>query len=235
MNKRLLGAWHRWLFIFMGIFMLIWLVSGVVMSLPWTWFIPPGNTDLPAPDYSAITLSPAEAITRFEQHAGKKLDVKKVKIMQIDDGLYYFVRTQDDTTGHVNGVTGEILDFTPELATRLVRSKHGIEAPVQKATYLVEHTGIYPAGPLPVYRVNFEDKPSHYYYVNANSANIVKSSLVTRSYRLIVSLHAFEPMQLLPRGEQLRLLSLFITGMLSLIGTVIGVFLIFPLRRKRAR
>ena len=70
MNKRTLGRVHRWIFIFMGVFMLVWLVSGVVMALPYYWFTGPSGDSGPVLDYNTVTLSPADAIAQLEQHTG---------------------------------------------------------------------------------------------------------------------------------------------------------------------
>lgn len=235
MNKRLLGTLHRWIFIYMGIFMLVWLISGVVMALPYYWFTGLSNDEQPAIEYSTVTISPAEAVARFEQQHGRDLDVKHIQLTQIDDGLYYYLRAEGSVKGNIDARSGEPFSFPADLAEKITRGKFGIEAPLGESTYMTEHTASYPHGHLPVYRLTFEDNPGQYYYVNTDNGNVDRSTLISRIYNGIVSLHAFDPLTSITGSDKLRMGTLFITGVISLIGSVIGVILVFPLRRKRAR
>lgn len=235
MKRRTLFSLHRWIFIFMGIFMLIWLISGVVMSLPDYWFVKTGKYTAADIDYRTLVVSPAAAVTRFEQHHGGPQDIRKIRLNTIGDDTYYLVRASGGLKGSINARTGEYFDFPAALAEQLARQRYGIEAPLAASDYLTEYSATYPNGHLPVYRLGFTDRPGHYYYVNTDNGNVDQSTLLSRVYHGITSLHAFDPLVSLTGNNQLRMGLLFVTGAVSLLGTIIGVILIFPLRRKRAQ
>lgn len=235
MNKRLLGKLHRWIFIYMGAFMLMWAITGIVIALPYYWFTGEIHDKQPSIDYNTYTLSPADAISRFRQHHGSGLNVNHVELAQIDDSLYYHMRADGGIKGNIDARTGELFSVSAALAEKYARSKFGIDAPLLESAYLTEYSAIYPNGKLPIYRLTFEDNPDNYYYVSPDKGHVNRSTLTTRIRNGIVSLHGFDPVQSLTGSEKLKRGSLVLTGAITLVGTVIGVILIFPLRRKIAR
>lgn len=234
MNKKLLGSLHRWIFMFMGIIMIVWLVSGIVMIMPHKWFGGITRNDQPAiDDYHSISLSPAEAIARLEQHAGGHLDVKQIKLIQIHTDLYYRITARRNTAELISTLTGERFEFPPALAEQVARHNFNIESPLLESVWLTEHSSGYPYGDLPVYRLRFERLPGQFYYVNRNNGSVSRSTTLSRIYNGIVSLHGFHPVEALTGSKDLRMFLLYMTGALSLVGSTIGLLLIFPLRRKR--
>ena len=235
MNKYTLHSLHRWIFIFMGVVMLVWLISGILMSVPQYWFGGVTRYHQPTAEFRAVNLSPAEAIARFEQQHGDRLDVERIWLVQIEDTPLYRIMAANAVSGFINGLTGEPFEFQPALAERLARQKFNIDTPLLESIRLTAHNHTYPFGELPVHRLRFEQYSGQYYYVNEKDASVSRSTILSRIYNGITSLHDFSPLDTLADNLKLRMPLLVLTGLLSLAGTIIGVILIFPLRRKRRR
>ena len=80
MNRRQLRVMHKWRFFFMGAFILMWCISGMLMILPGWWFGATNRTSLPPVDMHNITLSPSQAIARLEEDLGGRLDIRNMQI-----------------------------------------------------------------------------------------------------------------------------------------------------------
>jgi uncharacterized iron-regulated membrane protein len=224
---------HKWVFIFMGAFILIWCVSGIVMVLPMYWFGAEIHGGKPAIDYRRVTLSPAEAAERLEQHTGTRLDVRRIRLKQVHDRLIYQVNVKGQTNGYIDGLTGEYFQFTPELAEQITRSAFDIDATLAESTRLTEHDTSYPFGQLPVYRVRFADGSGARYFVTESDARVSRSTTLSRLRNAVVSLHAFEPVEFFTHSKQLRINLLVLTGILTILGAIIGYILALPSGRKK--
>jgi uncharacterized iron-regulated membrane protein len=235
MNTYALRSLHRWIFIFMGLVMLVWLISGILMAVPHYWFGGVTRYHQPAAEFRTVNLSPAEAISRLEQQHGGRLDIEHIWLVQIENTPLYRIMAADAGSGFINGVTGEPFEFQPALAEQLARQQFNIDTPLLESTRLTAHSHTYPFGPLPVHRLRFVQHPGQYYYVNEEDASVSRSTTLSRIYNGITSLHDFSPLDTLAGNLKLRMPLLVLTGLLSLVGTIIGVLLIFPLRRKRNR
>jgi hypothetical protein len=216
----------------MGVFMLAWLISGILMVLPQHWFGAVTRHEQPAVDFRHITMSPGEAIKHLEQRKGIRLDVKQMQLQQIHDHLLYRIRADGFETGYIDSKTGEYFEFTPVLAEEITRFKFDISAPLLESTRLTEHDITYPFGGLPVFRVRFENDPGVSYFVSESNAKVSRSSALSRVRGAIVSLHIFEPIEILTGSRSLRKNLLLATGALSLLGAIVGLYLTLPVRRR---
>ena len=216
----------------MGLFMLTWLISGIVMLLPQYWFGAITRHEQPAVDFRTITLSPAQAIRYYEGHTRTPLDIKQIQLQQIHHHLLYSIKADGYETGYIDSQTGRYFEFTPELAEQITRFKFDNNAPLLESTRLTGHDTTYPFGQLPVFRVRFEDDPGVKYFVSEKNAAVTRSSALSRVRGAIVSLHDFGPLEFLTNSSNLRRNLLIATGALSLLGAVIGLYLTLPTRRK---
>ncbi|UCH61455.1 MAG: hypothetical protein JSV61_08210, partial [Anaerolineales bacterium] len=80
---------HKWISIFVGVFFLIWTVSGVVMMLPGRWFAPSILEVAQLPDYRSASLSPAEAVTALEASLGDSINVSWAGLKQVKETIVY--------------------------------------------------------------------------------------------------------------------------------------------------
>jgi len=96
----------KWIFIFMGVFLFAWLISGMVMLLPSGWFGPEARAGGYTIDYRAANLSPADAIARIEARSGVPLEVASVRLQRIRDQLLYAVKIRGGEEQLVDASTG---------------------------------------------------------------------------------------------------------------------------------
>jgi hypothetical protein len=235
MNRNLVRKLHKWIFVFMGIFMLAWVLSGLVMILPKWWFGAVVHNDRSEVDYTQAVISPAEAIARLERGPGAKAAIGKVLLRTIDSRLVYEVRYRNKGPRLIDAQNGKPFSFTPELAEKIARRNFGIDAPLQESTRLTEHDSSYPTGQLPVYRVRFSDSPEVSYFVQVGNLRVFQSSPLSRVRGAIVSLHNLGPIEFLTGSHDLRHNMLVATAIISLIGTLAGAFLTLPHRKTTGR
>jgi len=229
-------TWHRLhkkIFILMGAFLFVWLVSSLVMLIPPSWFGSAARTPGGDVNYRAASLSPADVIARMEARSGRALDVVSVSLQHIQDQLLYAVSLKGGEKQLVDAGTGAYFDITPGLAESTVRATFPTEAPVAEIVQLHEHDTSYPWGALPAFRVSFTDNPSVYYLVEPGTTRVVRSSPASRLRRAIVSLHQFDPIESLTGSVLARKGLLVITCVVSLLGVITGYYLVFYAHRRR--
>lgn len=225
---------HRWIFIAMGFFMLVWVVSGIVISVPGHWLERKAEGQQHAMDLAAYALSPAEIVSRLESSLEAGASVKSLGLQKIGDRALYSVRVKNGDDLLIDAGSGELFSMTPEMAEDIVRKGFGIDSAVRENSTLRKHVISYAWGPLPVYRLQFEGDPSRIYYVNPMSGKIHESSWLTRARMAAGFLHSFKPVEMLTGRESVQVWTLLITGIVSLIGVLAGVYLVFPIRKRKA-
>ena len=232
MTRRQYRALHKWIFIFMSAFILIWLISGILIVTPTGWSGAASRHSMPAVNYRNASLSPAEAIKRLEQHTDTGLDIRNIQLQQINDQLLYRINAKGSKPRHIDAVSGEYFEFTPELAEDIARSNFDIDAPLLEITRLTAHDTSYLFGELPVFRIRFENNPDASYFVSESNGRVSRHTLLSRIRSVIVSLHAFEPVEMLTHSKSLRKTLLVLTCTISLLGALIGIYLTLPAGRK---
>lgn len=219
---------HKWIFIFMGAFILMWCISGILMMLPLEWFGGVNRLSRPVIDYRNVRLSPADAIRRLDVLADGQAEVKRVHLVQIHDRPVYRIRTDDNDFHYIDGLTGDVFEFTPALAEAIPRSLFAITAPAIETTRLTAHDASYPAGPLPAYRVRFEDAPAANLFVHEQDGRVVRMTATARLRNGIMSLHTLNPLESLTHSAKLRKTLLVSTAVVTLLGAIIGYILTLP-------
>ncbi len=232
MDYRQLRKLHRWIFNLAGIFIVIWLLSGVLMVMPAYWFGPTANHQNPPADFRRAAISPAEAIVRMEQRTSQPAKVANVQLRQINDVILYAIRLDNGEEQLVNATTGEIFAFTPALAEDIIRRDFKVKTPLADIRRLDGYERDYPWGSLPVYRLRFEGDGTASYYVAEKDLRVTRSSTLTRVRAAITSLHEFEPVKLISDNAWARRGLLIAIGAIGLTGALIGVWMTLPLRRR---
>jgi len=231
MNRQTLYKLHRWIFIFMGVFMVTWLLSGIIMAMPGYWFGPASNHKNPDIDYRVATLSPAEAINRLVAQGVPNSDIKQVSLRQVNEDLLYSIRLADGSNQLINARNGAPFAFSEQMVVDIIRKAFKVESPVQEVTRLLQHDKTYPWGSLPAWRIRFEYNPSHAYLLEENNLGIFRSSIETRIRTAIMSLHDFSPLDLISNDDRIRMGLLIVIGSISLLGALIGLLLALPRKR----
>ncbi len=231
MTRRTLNKFHRWIFIFMGVFMVTWLLSGILMAMPEYWFGPSSLHKNPQIDYRMARLSPADVINRLVAEGLSDSDIRHVSLRQVNDDLLYSIRLADGSIHLINARNGAPFGFSEQLVVDITRKAFKVDSPVQAVTRLLQHDKSYPWGSLPAWRIRFEYNPSHAYLLEENNLRIFRSSNMTRIRTAIISLHDFSPIDLVTDDNRVRKGLLIVIGSISLLGALIGLLLALPRKR----
>lgn len=220
---------HKWTGIGIGAVVIVWVVSTFALLLDHESSTPP-----PTPErLSALAISPAEAIRRSalpEDTVG----VTGLSLLPLDDRMVWRVQRRGRPAVLVDGETGEPVTITSHLAAAVARRRTSEQ--VTSVAFQGTHSADYPAGRIPVYRVDLADGRSAFVAAGDGSVVVRRRGLWSRTR--IGDLHTFDPLRLLPRGNEVRVGSLLLTGAISLLLSVTGFVLWYlrlrPFRRRRS-
>jgi uncharacterized iron-regulated membrane protein len=226
---RLFYKLHKWLAIGVGLILLMWIVTGIVMGSV-------GDRALenapPAPvNYSRVTLSPAQALEHLSGHTESA--IKSLTIVQLGGRPLYQVRLADKSSVFIDAADGAEVVITPALARTMAEEAVGRAAPAN-AIEVRAHDKDYPSGPLPILRVVYADAGQTSVDVSPRTAEVRVNDSRRRMRRLVGSLHTFGTLRGVIRS-QATVHQLFIfASIVSLIVVITGYVLALP-RRRRSR
>lgn len=216
---------HKWLAVIAGLFLLVWLITGVVMILP------PFSTG-PAPvqpvrkiDFKDIAQSPARAIANLEEILGTTSHVSSVGLKWIHDVLVYEVHFENGGRHFINAVTGQVFSITRELAEKFVLDAYPEQGRVQKVEMLKQHSYEYQWGPLPVYQIVLDRDQSTAYYVSTGDGSVRRIGRMDRIHSAIGSLHTFDPIKFITKQDSVRNGLLIITSVIAMVASLTGYYL----------
>lgn len=230
--RRQLGKMHRWIFTVMGVFIVMWLISGILMAMPDYWFGPTPEYMQPVIDYHSATLSPADTVGVLISRGIPSDDIRRVDLRQVRNDLLYSVQLGTGETLLVDARSGETFEFSEELVVDIIRDTFHVDSTVVDVTRLNKHDASYPWGSLPAWKIRFAYDSSHVYLVAEKDLGVFRSSTATRVRTAITSLHEFTPVYLISDDQRVRKGLLILTGTVSLAGALIGVLLTLPRRRR---
>ncbi len=221
---------HKWLAICMGVFLLIWTVSGIVMLLPAA--SPDGllPSSSEKPDYRSFHLSPAQAIEALEGETAHEFEISGVTLLVLRDRLLYRVGTRGDGTHLIDANSGEKIEITAEMARVIASDRVLPSAGEARVERLDEHRITYPWGHLPVYRVEFEKLKGTIAYVRPDSGGVSFTNLTLQIRTAIASLHTFVPLGLVIGGDRAH--TLLLAAAVIALGVILtGYYVAFAPRR----
>ena len=232
MKKWTMYKVHRWIAVTVGGFFLVWLFSGIVMVLPSSLFSAPVRQQTPASfDFQTITISPAEAIASLEQSLDELPKVDSVGLIRIADKVVYEIVLAQGEARFIDVQSGQLFTMTPQIAERIVRDHISSQARVLPIELVTRHDFSYPWGPLPVYRITFENDLSTVYYVSKRNGTIQRSDRWSRIKGAIGSLHTFEPLKLITKRDVVRKGLLVVVSLFG-VGAAASGFYLALLRRR---
>jgi uncharacterized iron-regulated membrane protein len=214
---------HKWLGLVLGIQVLLWFASGIVM----TWF----DIELIRSEHNISNIEPP-AITFEEnivslksviQNAGQG-EVKNITLKYLGEDLVYQISKQEGLTLLVDARTGEkVSPISAEMAFKLAKLDFAGEAFPNEAQLLSE-TGIEYRGVLPVWFVAMNDVDNTNLYINPNTGRVMaRRSDIWRLYDFFWMLHIMDYEN---RSDFNHPLVVWAT-IFSFIMVITGVFLLF--------
>jgi len=216
---------HKWFAVSGGMFLLIWLITGVVILLPPLSAGPKPVRWVPNVDFRDITLSPAQAVLNLEKALRTSVQVNAVNLKRIHDVVVYEIRLKNSGTHLINAASGQMFSITRDLARRYVRESYPNEGRVLKVETVERHGYAYQWGALPAYRVVLESEPSVDFFVATRDGTVRRSDRVNRVRAALGSLHTFDPLKLLIRSDKLRRGLMIVAGVIGIVAALTGYYL----------
>ncbi|MCC6930204.1 MAG: PepSY domain-containing protein [Gemmatimonadaceae bacterium] len=228
---RLFLSLHKWIGIGIGVIVFVWLVSGMVMILPFTPIVPKRTAEMV--DMRQATVSPAGAIDLVRSREGDTSGVRRVVFVAIGPDPYYKVDAKDGKSFLLSAATGERLVVTRDVAERIARRDFSDNARIRSATEISRHSFGYPGGALPAWRLEFDDARGTIAYVSKRDGSVTHVNGRSRIRSFITGLHTFEQIELVGGSERLKKLSLHLTSLITIVLVLTGYYVVLPRRWRR--
>ncbi len=232
-------AWfqvHRWISVGLGLLLVFWLASGLVMVLPMPglFYRGPGTSGV-TPPFHDYAMAPATAANRAGHIAGEP--PVGIAWERVRDEMVYVVRFAGHPPVVLDAATGARVRLTPELAEAIARDVLGPEVPLRRIdTVTREHTA-YAYGERPAWRLRFRDRNGTVAYVSQATGAVHFTTRDSRFKTWAAEWHLGRPLAYDGAPEFWRHFAVWSTGLITLVGLVAGVVLVLPRRwlRERAR
>ena len=223
---------HKWIAVTAGSFLLLWLISGIVMVVPQNFFHVPFRPQQTAPiDLQQVTLSPAEALSHLSKTLDDSPGVRSVRLRKIAHSVVYEINLARGESYLIEARSGQLLTITPASVEQIARYYVPSQASVLEIEPITQHSYSYPWGPVPAFRIMFDNDNSTAYYVSARDGSILRSNRWSRILGAIESLHRFEPLKLVTRREGIRKGLLILLSLVGVAAAATGYYLALPNRR----
>ncbi len=227
-QKRRRFGWrriHKWIGVAGGTFLLIWIISGIVIAIPGL-----GGTRLsqrsPATDFSAVSVSPAQAIASLNGRGVTSQSVQGVSLNRWGSRTVYSIQARGEGTVHVDAVTGETVTINADEARRVAREMYEGPGTPSEPELLERHDPRYFNGELPVYRVSFDDPHGTQVTIAVRSGTVSWRDGRSRFRYYMSAFHDLWPVR--PAlGRNAYVLGMVGGGLLALITALTGYWLAF--------
>jgi len=222
---------HKWIGIVMGVIVVVWLASGMIMILPYHPLVeaPPDAT----PQMTDATVSPAEAIRIVREREHGESALKKVQLVGVDGEPYYRIDLAKQPKYLIHARTGERLVIDSAVAERLARRGFAKTLPIRSVSKQTERTLTNPVGPVPAYRIDFADERHTVALVNMYDGTVLHTNTRRRLMSIFAGLHTFEPIEQILERDGPKKWSLHITSIISIILCLTGYYVVLPRRWRR--
>ena len=228
---------HEWIGFAIGAIFVIWLISGIVMMFPVgnraAYEGPYGPVD-----FTAAVVTPEDAV-RTASGAAESDPLPGalgIHFGRIEDRLVYKVRIEGQPLRMVDARSGEIVTITEGRAERMALAEFATDANIVDLRFTEDRDPWYRFGPMPVWRIEFDDAKRSVSYVAITDGSIRRSDRITRLKGAIAGTHTFETLGAVGLlGVQVPLLIL--ASIIGLLSVVTGYYLSVTMfaRKRRAK
>lgn len=219
---------HKWLALILGIQMLLWCISGVILAeFPRRWV---GDTyeknhQRPPIDQSAVIETPQSIFTRFGEG-----EVRRLHLRTFVGRTVYDIRLSKGRTVLIDAKTGlQLSPLKEEMARQVAEQDFAGDYSVDTVELINNHTLSY-RGDLPVWRVDLNNRQNSVLYISPESGDVhhrVHDSSYVRRVFAIMHLTHYTGSK---RGDFVLIV---VSGVLGTILSVSGIYLIFTRFRRR--
>lgn len=223
---RLFYKVHKWVGVAVGVVLLMWIVTGVLLSAGEGR----GQGRATPPDYSRATVSPAAAVTAASTGDGGLTAVRSVELDRLGDRLIYRVKGTPRGVALIDAGTGERVVIDESLARALAQQAVPKGA-IASAELIRANDRGYP-GSLPAWRVTFGDAEATWFHVGAQDGLVNVSTSASRISSTLHGLHTFGSLTALHIERRHIRLLLIAASVVALTVVATGYVLSLPRRRR---
>ena len=222
MRIRTVYKLHKWMGLTIGLFLFVSVVTGFVWISPYPGIMPSRPVEPKALKWDRDFISPQQAAAVIEC----PLPVKKITLRNILKDAVYEIETMQGSIFLVNACSGKKFQITEETACQLARNDFNPAVPVKAIAMINQHSLAYDHGPLPAYRIIFDNKAATHSYVDANTGNVVlKNNKHGRIRRFFVLLHDLSIISVYTGFNLLRQAPLMIMSLIAMAVILSGYYL----------
>ena len=228
MTLRSLHRIHRWIAIVTGVFIVGWILTGVVRILPRPvpWMRPPTVLDV-----ARVGVTPAEAARALAGTAAVPA-ITSLRLSQLGNVLAYEIVFFGQRPQFVDARTGRPVTIDAALARSIATTRAPAGARVVQMDLLSRRREdlLHAWGSLPAHRVIFDDRWSTVVYVGAEDGTVFSTTRWARVMDTIGAFHTFDPLDFLLRDPAARKVVLIAVALVTL-GTALTGYAIVAWRR----
>ncbi len=252
MSKRTIYKVHKWFALTVALFFLAWLMSGILMAVPQSWLkalVQTGSAKgsaqaeeiasrpaiPPQADFRDIRISVPQAISALEVKIGREVQVTGIKLARLGTRLAYEITLEDDSRHLVDAGNGAHITVSQAMAEKIA-SAAAPNAGEIISTALLSRRDYHYWGPLPVYKIVFNDSPGTVVYVSAATGKIeVATSRLSRLHHWVTSFHTFEPLRLISENDSVRVALLLLFAVVGIATVCTGLYIAFPMKSRSSQ
>lgn len=223
-------AWfqiHRWISVGLGLLLVFWLGSGMVMVLPMPalFYRGPGTSGV-VPPFSDYALAPAAAAAHAEHIVGEP--PVGITWERLRDGMVYVVRFARHAPVVLDAEAGREILLTPRLAESIARDVVGTDVPLRGVDTVTHQSTGYAYGERPAWRLRFDDRAGTVAYVSMATGAVHFTTRNSRFETWAAEWHLGRPLTYDGATEFWRHVAIWSTALITLAGLLAGIVLVLP-------
>jgi hypothetical protein len=253
---RLIRRIHKWASIGFSVFLIIWLITGIVYVLPVSVLgkidrlitvekkVESSEVEVNSininfisskTSFKDIKVSIPEAISILETEIGHALQVAGCSVYKTSDKLVYEIALKNEEKYLVDAIVGKLVKLTNADVKNIALAAAPLGSNIVDVAFLRERPYAY-WGPIPTYRFIYNDMARTHVYISPTTGQIeFKNEGWNRLKEWMVSLHKFEFLNLLLMGDKFRKGVLLILSLIGLAVVMTGVYLALPAKIRRPK
>jgi hypothetical protein len=198
---------HKWLSVAVGLFATLWFFSGMVMILPSPLLqssssAPPRVAPAAPPEsFRDVKVSVPEAIAAADASSGHRLEIADVGFRRVLGRLVYALADADGHVHLIDATNGMRIQINEERARQIGIASVGGQFSARQVSLLQRFDWTYKYGPLPAYRLMFDDPAGSVLYVSAETGEVQFTSRLGRLRSLVSDAHTFGFLQPMVPGR----------------------------------
>jgi hypothetical protein len=224
--RKIMYKIHKWIGIIVGIFMLNWIITGLVFYLPIYHPVEYDEQSMSVKEVQGIGLNPEIAVSNFKKSRKNFMEIQSITLKRIGDSLVYDLRAKEEIPYLIDAKTDERFIISKEIAEQIAKEVFPKNANILSTDLINKHDLSYPWGPLPVFRVTLEDNDGKVLYIRKNDGKVQRiNNKWSKLINISDTLHSLYFLIPITKKEYVRNFIVYILATAALIDVLIGYYL----------